>query len=632
MSMYSGADGQMMSFAFQGATFAIKTSVELFKFFRQVSIEHAIKSAKKTILDGGEVGLEKLKKTMLVAGEDSFSFSVPITSVDTIRKACEEKHIFFAQEVVQSSVGNNFGTFYVAGRYAEAFKQILKDNNLNDIEGEKMNNGSEADRVEELGNITNNPDMTEIADNMRKEEAGEALEENQRAEITDLTSDIAEVDKKFEDNPELVNEPDLDPAEADILPEEGPVVTPLGKTAEEPQPEPVQKADAEPINQDFVVRTENAKRKEQARKDQFNGKSPVDRENRKVFDKAGKIPLEQVDPGRDFDIKNLKIDPMLNELSLEDRLNPMKALAGDITKFRKFAFAGIQTESMILYACLPPTGNVRNGQYIDWNVASKIMAVDNFGSGRSVKDKIKYDVLNFKKKDGAYLLAYKLVEANPDLYATLPHKFKLSDKLINLAIKNPDNIVHVPSGGFAHHFDHYLADCIMQKPELLTSIQLQKNFKSQIETFKETYRDVSFSSGKIEGAKVAMSTFFKTGVSPDLFEKALLKYTSNILQDGKVTPQELKNFGHFLKGVKENVLKQDADLTEGEPLDTNISNHYLKVMQKMLFMVNEKYNLDATKDIAAKLNPDKAILSAILKELNRDIGFDFNKGEEGRTK
>ena len=630
--MYSGADGQMMSFAFQGATFAIKTSVELFKFFRQVSIEHAIKSAKKTILDGGEVGLEKLKKTMLVAGEDSFSFSVPITSVDTIRKACEEKHIFFAQEVVQSSVGNNFGTFYVAGRYAEAFKQILKDNNLNDIEGEKMNNGSEADRVEELGNITNNPDMTEIADNMRKEEAGEALEENQRAEITDLTSDIAEVDKKFEDNPELVNEPDLDPAEADILPEEGPVVTPLGKTAEEPQPEPVQKADAEPINQDFVVRTENAKRKEQARKDQFNGKSPVDRENRKAFDKAGKIPLEQVDPGRDFDIKNLKIDPMLNELSLEDRLNPMKALAGDITKFRKFAFAGIQTESMILYACLPPTGNVRNGQYIDWNVASKIMAVDNFGSGRSVKDKIKYDVLNFKKKDGAYLLAYKLVEANPDLYATLPHKFKLSDKLINLAIKNPDNIVHVPSGGFAHHFDHYLADCIMQKPELLTSIQLQKNFKSQIETFKETYRDVSFSSGKIEGAKVAMSTFFKTGVSPDLFEKALLKYTSNILQDGKVTPQELKNFGHFLKGVKENVLKQDADLTEGEPLDTNISNHYLKVMQKMLFMVNEKYNLDATKDIAAKLNPDKAILSAILKELNRDIGFDFNKGEEGRTK
>ena len=393
--MYSGADGQMMSFAFQGATFAIKTSVELFKFFRQVSIEHAIKSAKKTILDGGEVGLEKLKKTMLVAGEESFSFSVPITSVDTIRKACEEKHIFFAQEVVQSSVGNNFGTFYVAGRYAEAFKQILKDNNLNDIEGEKMNNGSEADRVEELGNITNNPDMTEIADNMRKEEAGEALEENQRAEITDLTSDIAEVDKKFEDNPELVNEPDLDPAEADILPEEGPVVTPLGKTAEEPQPEPVQKADAEPINQDFVVRTENAKRKEQARKDQFNGKSPVDRENRKAFDKAGKIPLEQVDPGRDFDIKNLKIDPMLNELSLEDRLNPMKALAGDITKFRKFAFAGIQTESMILYACLPPTGNVRNGQYIDWNVASKIMAVDNFGSGRSVKDKIKYGFFCF---------------------------------------------------------------------------------------------------------------------------------------------------------------------------------------------------------------------------------------------
>ena len=632
MSMYSGTDGQILSFAFQGATFAVKTSLELFKFFRQVSIEHAIKSAKKTILDGGEVSLEKLKKTMLVAGEESFSFSVPITSVDTIRKACEEKHIFFAQEVVQSSVGNNFGTFYVAGRYAEAFKQILRDNNLNDIEGEKMNNGSEADRVEELGNITNNPDMTEIADNMRKEEAGEALEENQKAEITDLTSDIAEVDKKFEDNPELINEPDLDPVEADILSDEGPVVTPLGKTAEEPQPEPVQKADAEPINQEFVVRTENAKRKEQARKDQFNGKSPVDQENRKAFDKAGKIPLEQVDPGRDFDIKNLKIDPKLNELSLDDRLNPMKALAGDITKFRKFAFAGIQTESMILYACLPPTGNVRNGQYIDWNIASKIMAVDNFGGSRSVKDKIKYDVLNFKKKDGAYLLAYKLVEANPDLYATLPHKFKLSDKLINLAIKNPDNIVHVPSGGFAHHFDHYLADCIMQKPELLTSIQLQKNFKSQIETFKETYRDVSFSSGKIEGTKVAMSTFFKTGVSPDLFEKALLKYTSNILQDGKVTPQELKNFGQFLKGVKENVLKQDVDLTEGEPLDTSISNHYMKIMQKMLFMVNEKYNLDATKDIAAKLNPDKAILSAILKELNRDIGFDFNKGEEGRTK
>ena len=104
MSMYGGTDGQILNFAYQGATFAIKTSVELLKFLRQVAIERAIKHAKKTILDGGEVGLEKLKKTMLVAGEESFSFSVPITSVDTIRKACEEKHIFFAQEVVQSSV------------------------------------------------------------------------------------------------------------------------------------------------------------------------------------------------------------------------------------------------------------------------------------------------------------------------------------------------------------------------------------------------------------------------------------------------------------------------------------------------------------------------------------------------
>ena len=628
MSMYGGTDGQIMSFAYQGATFAVKTSLELFKFFRQVAIEHAIKSAKKTILDGGEVGLEKLKKTMLVAGEESFSFSVPITSVDTIRKACEEKHIFFAQEVVQSSVGNNFGTFYVAGRYAEAFKQILKDNNLNDIEGEKMNNGSEADRMKEIGNQTDNPDIDKIADNMKKEEAGEALEEKQKAEITDLTSDVAEIDKKFEDNPELVNEPDLDPAQADILPEEtGPVVTPLGKTTEEPQPEPVKKAETEPINQEFVVRTENAKRKEQARKDQFNGKSPVDKENREAFDKAGKIPLEQVDPGRDFDIKNLQIDPKLNELSLEDRLNPMKALAGDITKFRKFAFAGIQTESMILYACLPPTGNVRNGQYINWDVASKIMAVDNFSGRRGVKDKIKYDVLNFKKKDGAYLLAYKLVEANPDLYATLPHKFKLSDKLINLAVKNPDNILHVPSGGFAHHFDHYLADCILQKPELLTSIPLQKNFKSQIETFKETYKEVSSSGSKIEGVKVAMSTFFKTGVSPELFDRALLKYTSDILKDGKVTPQEIRNLGNFLKAVKENVLKQDADLTDGEPLDTSIANHYMQKMQKMLFNVNEKYRLDATrggKDVTAILEE--------LGRLNRDIGFDFNKGEEGRTK
>ena len=129
-----------------------------------------------------------------------------------------------------------------------------------------------------------------------------------------------------------------------------------------------------------------------------------------------------------------------------------------------------------------------------------------------------------------------------------------------------------------------------------------------------------------------MSTFFKTGVSPELFKNALLKYTSNILQDGKVTPQELENFSQFLKGVKENVLKQDADLTEGEPLDTRIFNHYLKVMQRALFLVNEKYNLDATKDIATKLNQNNIKLSEIVKELNRDIGFDFNKGEEGRTK
>lgn len=594
MSMYSGAGDQVLNFAWQGTAFMVRTSVELAKLIIRAHAEKSIKRAKKAILAGKSVDVDDFRKTMLIAGEESFSYTVPLEFTDDLKKACEEKHIYFASEAINSSIGTSYTAFYVPAKHVESFNQLLKNFKI------------EAEAVKEEPEKTE-PDLEDYIDEDTPEvvkEAMEQLEEPLKAEVVNLL-EIRRAELDAEAAAEFEAEQAQTPAS----------ITPLGNVEETAEPkvsvlnETFVKEEAQK-QQEAEAKEAEARQQKKHEENLMNGKEKLTDEERAKFDKNKQIPLENVEPTDTYnwsDVKN-NIDSKVTKLTLEEKKHPIQTLSKDITKFKYFPE---QTEAMILYACLPPAGDIRNIQYVDWKVADNIQAVNNFGKAGE-----KY------KKHGAYLLAYQSVEQMPELYKYLPKKYQSSDKMTSMALKQmPDLISWVPH---SHpHYNHFVVQVLNKKPELLAEVPLQKNLSAAIKDLKSDIKE--------QGVKETL-TQFNSGISYSQFKKAVLSYTRNICNDGRIDHEELRDFTSFLKSVRDNVLQQDLGTESDLAADVKeVESAYIGCLKKAAQQVMKFYDDDLNKNrskytVDQQMNIEK-LTGELYKLMFKDEGID-NKAQQ----